>query len=172
MRLVLKLFWQEFSSEEFQTFPFDHQVVVKPAIMLVEASIEFHEPTVGMELHALRDMVAVFLLPRARQFAHGKRYIVNSPTDGIDNYQFTTASTATPTRDRIVSCEFHDGFSATTNHCSEHTLIFVQDRRCGLSTVDMLHRIVTELWTRLLILRKQGQFEEAKANGGKDEHSH
>jgi len=71
-----------------------------------------------------------------------------------------------------VSCEFHDGFSATTNHCSEHTLIFVHDRRCWFSMVDMPHRIVTELWTRLLILRKQGQFEEAQANGGKDEHLH
>ena len=172
MRLVLKLLWEQFFSEEFQTFPFDHQVIVKPAIMLVEAPVEFHEQTVHMELHTLRDMVAVFLLPRTWKFADGKGYVVNSSTNGIDDYQLATSRTAAPTRDRIVPREFHSRFSATPNHRSEHTLVLVQDRRRGLSTVGMMHWIVAELWTLFLNLRSEGKSEEAQVKSSKDGHSH
>lgn len=90
MRLVLKLLWEKLFSEEFQTFPFDHQVIVEPAIMLAEASIEFHEPTVRPELQTLWDVVAVLLFPSGRKLAHGKWYFVDSSVDGIDDYQLAT----------------------------------------------------------------------------------
>src|SRR5260370_13015054 len=157
MRLVLELLWQEFFSEKFQAFPFDHQVIVKPAIALVEASIEFHQSTVRTELHTLRDVIAVFLRPCGRKFAYGKRYVVNSSSYGIDDYQLATLRTAAPPRDCVVSREFHSRFSATANHCSEPTLVFVQDRRSGLSTIDVLHWIVTELWAGLFNLRRKAQ---------------
>jgi hypothetical protein len=140
--------------------------------MLVEASIEFHQSTVRAEFHTLRDMVAVFLYPCARKFAYGKGHVVNSSTDGIDNHQLATPGTAAPTRDSIVSSEFHGGFSAAANHCSEQTLIFVQDGLCGLSTVDVLHWIVPELWAELLSLRRDAQSEEAQVKNRNNDHPH
>jgi hypothetical protein len=134
------LFFQKFSSDEFQALSVDHHIIVEAAIRFIWAGVYFHQAAVRMKLHPfyLRIIAPVLFEP-----VRGK--VVDLATDGIDDDECVAICSTPPAWNRVVASEFHIRARPAANRGSEGAKLFGDDGPCRFPSIDILDGEITEL---------------------------